>query len=159
MPYFTLPVNERNRAIAEALRSLHSHVKTMLHEDRILISFDGGLDVSILDFPSHLIPDDDAWRAFVGEVRSTLSGAKIRKYTRLNINIAPLKERKLNVRLTEDEEKLIKKAAEICRMSLSDFVRTAMIKVANEVFEEEALRRKEEEWKQERKMDRQTYVA
>jgi len=163
MPSFRLKLNKRNLAIANALKEAKGDYVTIQEKgNEIDISFKEGLIITrfdLGDIGKELT--DSGWNALLREIKKTLSGAKVRDFNSELIGIHPLRTEIISMRLTPLERSFIEDAAEIEERSLTDFIRTAALMMANEVLNMEKLRRLEEERKQQEQeeQERRAYVA
>ena len=161
MPSFKLPLNKKYQRIAEALQNTKGdYVDVSTERDKIVVSFEDGLIITRFDLGEvgRELTDKD-WIALYKEVKSSLTGAKVRDFNMELIGIHPLKTRFIGIRLTPIERGLIEEAARIEQMSLTDFVRVAALRVADQVISEEQARKLEERQKgREEKMRRQYLV-
>ncbi len=138
-------------AIAEAIKNAYDDVDVSINKDRIRVSFKHGLNITLCDVGTDVIVYEEQWRNLMKEIKRTLVGAKIREFNNALIGISPLRERRTSVRLSHEEMRLVRKAAEMCYTSITDFARTAVLKKADEVFNKETLRRMEERAEKDRK--------
>jgi hypothetical protein len=142
MPHFILKLNKRNLEIAEAIKKVADGVKVEVLEDGIRASFDYGLDISRLELGSagvNLTPSQ--WNALAREIKRTLVGAKVRDFNSALIGIHPLKTERIYIRLDPLEKALIADAAKIEQKTITDFIRAAALRMAEEVFDRETLKK------------------
>jgi len=157
VPCFTLRLNKTNLRIAEAIKNAVDGVKVDVREDGILVSFDYGLNISRLELGSvgmDLTPGQ--WNALAREIKKTLVGAKVREFNSMLIGIHPLKTERIDIRLDPLEKALIVDAARIEQKSITDFIRTAALRLADEVFDRETAKKMQE---REGVRDEQAYVS
>jgi hypothetical protein len=141
MPSFTLKATRRNLKIAEAIKKAYNDADVDVQSDEIHISFKYGLSLSVLDIGFDIICCDEHWRDLMREIKRTLKGGKIREFNRMLIGIAPLRPRRITFRLSRTEMELVRKAADICKTTFSDFARTAVLKAVDVAFDKETARR------------------
>jgi hypothetical protein len=164
MPSFKLPLNKKYQRITEALlEAKGDYVTINVENDRIVVSFEDGLVITRFDLGEigKELTDKD-WNALCREVKSSLTGAKVRDFNTELIGIHPLKTKFMGIRLTSIERKLIEEAARIEQTSLTDFVRVAALRVADQVIYEEKMRKLEQEEKgleEKRRLYERSYLA
>jgi len=160
MPHFTLRLNKANLKIAEAIKNAADDVKVDVQDGFIRVSFKYGLNISRLELGpvgNDLTPNQ--WNALAKEIRQTLVGAKVREFNSMLIGIHPLRTERIDIRLDPLEKALIKDAARIEQKSITDFIRAAALRVADEVFDRETARRMLEKVQQEKVQREPTYVS
>ena len=163
MPSFKLSLNKKNLEVAEALKKSKDYVNVTVEGDIIKVSFDWGLNISRLSLGTigKDLTDTD-WNRLLKEIKKTLKEAKIRDFNTELISIHPLKTEQLHIRISPQEKNLIKRAAEIEGISITDFVRIATLRMADETIEKKRIRRMKKEAEEEAREEERkarTYVS
>lgn len=138
MTSFSLPKNELNMKVARAIKERNrEYVEVEVHEGRIEVRFPKGLVIhrSDIDVLSGVDLTDQEWTTLIKEMRKTLNGAKI-FYDKKIVEIAPTKSRAVCVRFDPIDLGLIKEAAKLENMTISEFIRTAVVEKADRTFNE-----------------------
>ena len=158
MPSFTLKVNKRNLAIAKSLEKKNG-VKVTVENGEIKVTFDAGLLISRIFDLEELRLTDPQWSRLMKEIKKTLVGAKIRDFDGETIGIHPLMTEQIRIRIDPLSKATIKEAAKIAQMTITDFMRTAALMMADQIISEEQARKLEERQKgREEKLRRQYLV-
>jgi len=141
MPKFKLPKNEINIKLSELLRAEGCRVTNEQHH--IIIEFNFGLNIFRVEAGSALGGlTDHEWRTLIDNIKNTLKGAKVRRADDMVIRIAPVKSEVIRLRVNPQEKELIRKAAALKGKTLSDFIRSVVLKAVDEAFAEESQERK-----------------
>ena len=142
MPMFKLRINENNRKIADFLEAAERGVEVLQDGKNILVKFKYGLHISRLEIGSIIREfTDNDWRSLIKEIKNTLTGAKLQMVSDVSIGMRPLRTEDVHIRLDPLERETIEEAAVMEGRSLSDFIRSAALKRASEVFDREKARR------------------
>jgi hypothetical protein len=75
------------------------------------------------------------------QIKRTLVGAKVRDFNSALIGIHPLRTERVYIRLDPLEKALIADAAKIEQKTITDFIRAAALRMAEEVFDRETLKK------------------
>jgi len=142
MPSFKLPLNERNAKIAEFIEAAEQLVKVSVQADSVLVKFERDLALFrfMLEGAAGILTQRD-WLNLFREIKSTLTGGKIREMSDQVIRIQPLRRHVICTRLSDEEFETVRKAASEQRESISAFVRNAVLSVADKVATEKERRK------------------
>lgn len=137
---FELHMNENNLKIAEFLKASGKCSEVRHENDRIIVKFKFGFTIHRLHIGSIIkgFTDRD-WRLLTNEIRRTISGARVCELSDLAIGIHPLKTELIRVRMDPLEKETLQEAAVLAGKSLSEFIRSAALKEASEVFDKKTV--------------------
>jgi len=163
MPSFKLKLNKRNVAIAKILEKKSDYgVKVTEENGEVKVTFNAGLLISRIFDLGELKLTDSQWARLMKEIRKTLVGAKIRDFDGETIGIHPLMTEQVRVRIDPLSKATIEEAARIAQMTVSDFLRMAGLRMAEQIINEEQARKLEERQKRKEEKLRQyerSYLA
>lgn len=156
MPMFKLRVTENNLRIAEFLEAAERAVKIEKREGEILVNFKYGFTVTFLEVGSIIkgFTRRD-WRNLINEVKDTVVGAKVQEFSDVSFGLRPIKTERIYIRLDPLEKETIQEAAVLEGKSLSEFIRSAALRLASEAFDKKTAMRMAE---RKRKEESQSYV-
>jgi len=155
MPSFILKVSDTNRAVVGYLRR-KGDVTVIPRVDAVRIESDYAITLDRLvlssKFPS--LSEND-WARLYREISRTVQKGRVwpprRKFDRAEtwiIKVLPLKTRRVQLVFDPIDYNIAKEAAALAKKSLSDFIRSAVMKFADEIFDKETMRRQQERQQQ-----------
>jgi hypothetical protein len=167
---FELENTDVNRLVANFLSKAQDGIRVVVREGKIRIESEFSVEIDKLTLGSVVreLSDKD-WVRLYRQISKSVENGRVwpprRNFDKDEtwvIRVHRLKTRDIHIRLDHLEYSTLKEAAETAKKTLSDFIRSGALKLADEITDREIIRRQAEREQQARPLPNAktgTYVA